>query len=89
MIVGLTQTTPARWRADDLLKVIIPENLTVEKVVEKNPLVKLGGQYQPPDCWAQHRTAVVVPYCGQAQHPKYLFFHLHTFLQSQQLYYTI
>jgi hypothetical protein len=26
---------------------MIPENLTMEKVVEKNPLVRLGGQYWP------------------------------------------
>ncbi|XP_063557650.1 uncharacterized protein [Gorilla gorilla gorilla] len=92
-IVFLTQTHPARWkpgwRADGLLKVIIPENLTMEKVVEKNPLVKLGGQYQPPDCWVQHHTVVVVPYCGQNQHLKYLLFHLHPFLQCQQLHYAI
>nr|XP_023506099.1 beta-1,4-galactosyltransferase 3 isoform X2 [Equus caballus] len=71
------------------LKVMIPENLTMEQVVEKNPLVELGGQYQPPDCWTQHHTAVVVPYYGQAQHLRDLLFHLHPFLQRQQLHYAI
>lgn len=74
---------------DGPLKVMIPENLTMEQVVEKNPLVELGGQYQPPDCWTQHHTAVVVPYYGQAQHLRDLLFHLHPFLQRQQLHYAI
>ncbi|XP_036152073.1 beta-1,4-galactosyltransferase 3-like [Myotis myotis] len=71
------------------LKVMIPENLTMEQVVEKNPLVELGGQYQPPNCWTRHHTAIVVPYYGQAQHLQHLLFHLHPFLQRQQLHYAI
>ncbi|XP_013850583.2 beta-1,4-galactosyltransferase 3-like isoform X1 [Sus scrofa] len=71
------------------LKVMIPENLTMEQVVEKNPLVELGGQYWPPDCWTHHHTAVVVPYYGQARHLQHLLFHLHPFLQRQQLHYGI
>ncbi|KAI5213822.1 Beta-1,4-Galactosyltransferase 3 [Manis pentadactyla] len=71
------------------LKVMIPENLTMEQVVEKNPLVEVGGQYQPPDCWTRHHTAIVVPYYGQAQHLQHLLFHLHPFLQRQQLHYAI
>ncbi|XP_025869599.1 beta-1,4-galactosyltransferase 3-like isoform X1 [Vulpes vulpes] len=71
------------------LKVMIPENLTMEQVVEKNPLVELGGQYRPPDCWTRHHTAVVVPYYGQVQHLQHLLFHLHPFLQRQQLHYAI
>uniref|UniRef100_A0A8C7EXA2 Beta-1,4-galactosyltransferase n=1 Tax=Neovison vison TaxID=452646 RepID=A0A8C7EXA2_NEOVI len=55
----------------------------------KNPLVELGGQYQPPDCWTRHHTAVVVPYFGQDQHLQHLLFHLHPFLQRQQLHYAI
>ncbi|XP_058530107.1 beta-1,4-galactosyltransferase 3-like [Ochotona princeps] len=71
------------------LKVMVPDNLTTEKVAEKNPLVKPGGQYWPPDCWTRYHTAVVVPYYGQAQHLQHLLFHLHPFLQRQQLHYTI
>uniref|UniRef100_A0A8D1TX82 Beta-1,4-galactosyltransferase 3 n=2 Tax=Sus scrofa TaxID=9823 RepID=A0A8D1TX82_PIG len=65
------------------------QNLTMEQVVEKNPLVELGGQYWPPDCWTHHHTAVVVPYYGQARHLQHLLFHLHPFLQRQQLHYGI
>ncbi|XP_044933349.1 beta-1,4-galactosyltransferase 3 isoform X3 [Mustela putorius furo] len=71
------------------LRVMIPENLTMEQVVKKNPLVELGGQYQPPDCWTRHHTAVVVPYYGRDQHLQHLLFHLHPFLQLQQLHYAI
>lgn len=68
---------------------VIPENLMMEQVVEKNALVELGGQYWPPDCWTQHHMAVVVPYCGQAQHVQHLLLHLHPFLQPQPLHYAI
>ncbi|XP_074227088.1 sialic acid-binding Ig-like lectin 6 isoform X3 [Camelus bactrianus] len=71
------------------LKVLIPENLTMEQVVEKNPLVELGGQYRPPDCWTEQHTAVVVPYCGQGRQLQQLLFHLHPFLQRQQLHYAV
>ncbi|XP_025705321.2 beta-1,4-galactosyltransferase 3-like isoform X2 [Callorhinus ursinus] len=71
------------------LKVMIPENLTMEQVLEKNPLVELGDQYWPPDCWTRHHTAVVVPCYGQDQHLRHLLFHLHPFLQHQQLHYAI
>ncbi|XP_022441901.1 uncharacterized protein LOC111181131 isoform X1 [Delphinapterus leucas] len=71
------------------LKMVMPENVTMEQVVEKNALVGLGGQYWPPDCWAQHHMAVVVPYCGQAQHLQHLLLHLRAFLQPQPLQYAI
>lgn len=67
------------------LKVMIPENLTMEQMVEKNPPVELGGQYQTPDCWTWRHMAVVVPHYGQAKHLQHLLFHLHPFLQRQQL----
>ncbi|XP_049757932.1 beta-1,4-galactosyltransferase 3-like [Elephas maximus indicus] len=99
---NLSQIYPVNNSAEDLpncpivspyvngpLKVIIPENLTMEKVEKKNLLVEMGGQYRPPDCWTRHHTAVVVPYYGQAQHLQYLLFHLHPFLQRQQLHYAI
>ncbi|KAG3255745.1 beta-1,4-galactosyltransferase 3-like, transcript variant X1 [Ictidomys tridecemlineatus] len=99
---NLSQIHPVDVSEDDLpncpiispyvngpLKVMFPENLTMEKAVEKNPLVRLGGQYKPPDCWTWHHTAVVVPYYGQAQHLQQLLFHLHPFLQRQQLHYAI
>ncbi|XP_070258666.1 beta-1,4-galactosyltransferase 3-like [Myotis yumanensis] len=43
----------------------------------------------PPNCWTRHHTAIVVPYYGQAQHLQHLLFHLHPFLQHQQLHYAI
>ncbi|XP_035960047.2 beta-1,4-galactosyltransferase 3-like isoform X2 [Halichoerus grypus] len=71
------------------LRVMIPENLTMEQVLEKNLRVELGGQYRPPDCWTRRHTAVVVPYYGQDQHLRHLLFHLHPFLQRQQLHYAV
>lgn len=71
------------------VKVTIPENLTLEVLVRKNPLVEPGGRYWPPDCWPRHHTAVVVPYRGPARHLQPLLLHLHPFLQRQQLRYAI
>ncbi|XP_076987018.1 beta-1,4-galactosyltransferase 3-like isoform X3 [Tamandua tetradactyla] len=84
---NLSQIHPVN--IDGPLKVMMPDNLTMEKVIKKNPLVKLGGEYWPPDCWTQHHTAIVVPHYGQAQHLQHFLFHLHPFLQRQQLHYDI
>ncbi|XP_064159950.1 beta-1,4-galactosyltransferase 3 isoform X2 [Anguilla rostrata] len=63
--------------------------LTLEEIREKNPLVTLGGRYRPPDCEPHHHTAIVVPYRNRQAHLRSLLYHLHPFLQRQQLHYSI
>ncbi|XP_690256.2 beta-1,4-galactosyltransferase 3 isoform X2 [Danio rerio] len=62
---------------------------SLEEIKEKNPLVTLGGHYRPPDCEPRHHTAIVVPYRNRQSHLRTLLYHLHPFLQRQQLHYAI
>ncbi|KAM4016585.1 beta-1,4-galactosyltransferase 3-like isoform 1-T3 [Anomaloglossus baeobatrachus] len=71
------------------IRVQLPEVLTSEDVVHKNPYVTKGGRYKPPDCESTHKTAVIIPHRNREQHLKYLLYHLHPFLQRQQLNYGI
>ncbi|XP_072283366.1 beta-1,4-galactosyltransferase 3-like [Pyxicephalus adspersus] len=71
------------------IHVQLPESLTLEEVVHKNPLVTKGGRYRPPDCESTHKTAIIIPHRNREQHLKYLLYHLHPFLQRQQLNYGI
>ncbi|XP_072911357.1 beta-1,4-galactosyltransferase 3 [Hemitrygon akajei] len=70
-------------------QVSFPAGLTMEEVLRRNPDVVAGGKYQPPDCEPQHSTAIIVPHRNREQHLTYLLYHLHPFLQRQQLRYGI
>uniref|UniRef100_UPI0037E9A256 beta-1,4-galactosyltransferase 3 isoform X1 n=1 Tax=Semicossyphus pulcher TaxID=241346 RepID=UPI0037E9A256 len=63
--------------------------LTLEEIRQRNPLVSLGGRYRPPDCEPRHHTAIVVPYRNRQTHLRALLYHLHPFLQRQQIHYSI
>ncbi|XP_003766757.1 beta-1,4-galactosyltransferase 3-like [Sarcophilus harrisii] len=71
------------------LKVSFPLHLTMDEIAQKNPWVQMGGHYQPPNCWALHHTAVIIPYRARRKHLYQLLYHLHPFLQRQQIHYTI
>ncbi|XP_044138253.1 beta-1,4-galactosyltransferase 3-like [Bufo gargarizans] len=71
------------------IRVQLPEILSLEDVVQKNPYVTKGGRYKPPDCESRHKTAIIIPHRNREQHLKYLLYHLHPFLQRQQLNYGI
>ncbi|KAF3860515.1 hypothetical protein F7725_000770 [Dissostichus mawsoni] len=53
------------------------------------PSPLLGGHYRPPDCEPRHHTAIVVPYRNRQIHLRALLYHLHPFLQRQQIHYSI
>ncbi|XP_053542237.1 beta-1,4-galactosyltransferase 3 isoform X3 [Ictalurus punctatus] len=63
--------------------------LSLEEIKEKNPLVTPGGHYRPTDCEPRHHTAIVVPYRNRQSHLRTLLYHLHPFLQRQQIHYGI
>ncbi|XP_046885795.1 beta-1,4-galactosyltransferase 3 [Hypomesus transpacificus] len=71
------------------IHVHFPSGLTFAEVQRKNPLVVRGGRYRPPDCEAQHRTAIIIPHRNREHHLKFLLYYLHPFLQRQQLNYGI
>ncbi|XP_075700849.1 beta-1,4-galactosyltransferase 3 [Rhinoderma darwinii] len=58
-------------------------------IQEKNRLVRSGGIYQPPNCEARHKTAVIIPHRNRETHLRFLLYYLHPFLQRQQLHYGI
>ncbi|XP_037128079.1 beta-1,4-galactosyltransferase 3-like [Syngnathus acus] len=62
---------------------------TLEEIGKRSASVLPGGLYHPPDCEAQHRVAIVVPYRKRAMHLRALLCHLHPFLQRQQIHYRI
>ncbi|KAJ3587300.1 hypothetical protein NHX12_010898 [Muraenolepis orangiensis] len=63
--------------------------LSLDQIRQRNPLVSPGGRYSPPDCEARHHTAIVVPYRNRQTHLRTLLYHLHPFLQRQQVHYSI
>nr|XP_020859753.1 beta-1,4-galactosyltransferase 3-like isoform X3 [Phascolarctos cinereus] len=71
------------------LKVSFPLDVTLDDIAQKNPLVQLGGHYQPPNCGALHHTAIIIPYWARRKHLHQLLYHLHPFLQRQQIHCTI
>ena len=59
---------------------------------EKNTLidrVSAGGRYEPTECRARNKVAIVVPFRNRANHLRVFLRHMHPFLQRQQLAYTI
>lgn len=71
------------------VSVHLSSSLSMEEIRRKNPLVLPGGHYRPPDCEPRHHTAIVVPYRNRQTHLRALLYHLHPFLQRQQIHYSI
>ncbi|KAM9691835.1 beta-1,4-galactosyltransferase 3 isoform 5-T7 [Dama dama] len=62
---------------------------SLAEIVERNPRVGPGGRYRPAGCEPRSRTAVIVPHRAREHHLRLLLYHLHPFLQRQQLAYGI
>ncbi|XP_063878177.1 beta-1,4-N-acetylgalactosaminyltransferase bre-4-like [Scylla paramamosain] len=54
-----------------------------------HPELTLGGYYQPENCTARHKVAIIIPYRNRASHLTAFVHHMHPFLQRQQLEYAI
>ncbi|KAE8748848.1 hypothetical protein FOCC_FOCC004442 [Frankliniella occidentalis] len=48
-----------------------------------------GGHYKPPNCQARSRVALIIPYRDRASQLTAFLYHMHPFLQKQQLEYGI
>lgn len=60
------------------------------QTIEDNyPMLQDGGRYQPPDCEARHRVALIVPFRDRDIHLKIFLNNIHSFLMRQQLDYGI
>nr|XP_020762712.1 beta-1,4-galactosyltransferase 3 isoform X3 [Odocoileus virginianus texanus] len=62
---------------------------SLAEIMERNPRVGPGGRYRPAGCEPRSRTAVIVPHRAREHHLRLLLYHLHPFLQRQQLAYGI
>lgn len=71
------------------MSVHLSSPLSLDEIRQRNPLVSPGGRYRPPDCEPRHHTAIVVPYRNRQSHLRALLYHLHPFLQRQQIHYSI
>lgn len=60
----------------------------MEQVESENGEV-VEGQYNPSDCTARQSVAILIPHRNREKHLLYLLYHLHPFLQRQQLHYAI
>ncbi|XP_043936413.1 beta-1,4-galactosyltransferase 3-like [Protopterus annectens] len=63
--------------------------LTLKEVEKKNPLVTKGGRYSPKDCKYVQKTAIIIPFRNREAHLTHFLYHMHPFLQRQQLNYGI
>lgn len=71
------------------VKVDIFTQPTPEQIKERNPDVKAGGVWSPPDCTAWQKVAIIIPYRDRYRFLMILLNRLHPMLQRQQLSYQI
>ncbi|XP_063812831.1 beta-1,4-galactosyltransferase 4-like isoform X2 [Pseudophryne corroboree] len=65
-----------------------PPSLSLLEVSKKNRMVE-NGNYRPENCKSQQKVAILIPHRNREKHLLYLLYHLHPFLQRQQLEYGI
>lgn len=51
--------------------------------------MKKGGEWEPPTCRARHRLIIIVPYRDRLENLNGFFYHMHPFLQRQQIAYRV
>ncbi|KAM9847056.1 beta-1,4-galactosyltransferase 4 isoform 1-T2 [Aulostomus maculatus] len=70
------------------LKLSFESTLKLKDVESENQRVT-EGVFEPPDCTARQSVAILIPHRNRERHLLYLLYHLHPFLQRQQLHYAI
>lgn len=69
--------------------------INVQKVVSSKQLdiikqlVSSGGEWMPKDCLSEHHTAIIVCYRNRTEHLQTFLYHIHSFLQKQNIHYKI
>ncbi|XP_061591608.1 beta-1,4-galactosyltransferase 4-like [Cololabis saira] len=71
-----------------LVKPSFESSLTLMNVENENKGVS-EGEYEPSDCTARQSVAIIIPHRRRETHLIYFLYHLHPFLQRQQLHYAI
>ena len=74
-----------------IYKVIVEQTLHPYKTLEERDGNDLypGGHYIPKQCRPEQRLALIICYRNREQHLKMFLYNIHSFLQKQQLDYTI
>jgi hypothetical protein len=68
----------------------LPSNFTATSTNQLGDnRIELGGKWSPIDCKARHRVAIIIPYKNRQDQLDYFMFHMHRFLQRQELHYQI
>ncbi|CAF1396659.1 unnamed protein product [Rotaria sordida] len=67
----------------------VPKNFSITTNSSYHIDVQLGGFYQPINCLARHKVAIIVPYRDRWDILTHFLFHTHEILQRQQLDYRI
>ncbi|XP_045138670.1 beta-1,4-N-acetylgalactosaminyltransferase bre-4-like isoform X2 [Portunus trituberculatus] len=97
---GLGRATQAAVSVDKPLCPPVPPKLvgvvkvnksapSLEEQERAHPELAPGGHFQPGDCMARHKVAIIIPYRDRVSHLSVLLHHLHPILQRQQVDYTI
>lgn len=63
-------------------------NSSIEKFGFSNG-IQNGGKWLPKNCEARHKVAIVIPYKNRLKNLNYFLYHMHPFLQRQELEYQI
>lgn len=59
------------------------------KLEFKESEISLGGRWEPSDCIAQHKIALIIPYRNRKKHLTTFIDYIHGFLQAQFIEYSI
>lgn len=74
-------------------RVRVESRLTIDanmsEVAKMNADLQYGGRWEPTDCYARHRVAIIIPYRDRREHLAILLYHLHPILKRQLLSYKI
>nr|XP_020462131.1 beta-1,4-galactosyltransferase 2-like [Monopterus albus] len=62
---------------------------TLDEVRKEMNFLKEGGRYKPPDCIAQQKVALIIPFRNRYDHLRHWLYYLHPILKRQQVDYTV
>ncbi len=65
------------------------ENESFENIEKILPQIEIGGRFQPQECIARHKVAIIIPYRDREEHLKIFLRNIHPMLERQQLDYGI
>ncbi|GIX71605.1 beta-1,4-N-acetylgalactosaminyltransferase bre-4 [Caerostris extrusa] len=68
---------------------VLTESPPFEQLEQMFPNLKPGGRFQPPNCIARNKVALIIPYRDREEHLRIFLHNLHPILQRQQLDYGI